>query len=216
MPIRPPWRSAAAWRRTRRPAAAAVAAVAFGVGGCAALETPSGTAGKNAASRTLSTEQLREVAATFEAQGREDSAERLFAAADRRDGRRPGAPPPAVPAHPDHGAPPSPIPPAPTQIAEANDDAPGRRDAAPVRLASAETPVETPGPAPEAPADDANRWAPTREHWRPITQASPVAPAPVVPVVRRVSVEAPPQRVPHNGPHPPPVALFPRDAFPDR
>ncbi|WP_171187146.1 hypothetical protein [Alienimonas chondri] len=114
-----------AWRHGRRAALAAATAAALGVGGCATLKTPSAAGGKNAALRSLSPNELREVAAMFEAQGHADRAEHLFAAADHRSGvspiRRDAAP---LDGADGAGSPPSPIPSAPVQLAEATPERP--------------------------------------------------------------------------------------------
>lgn len=91
----------------------------LGATGCAALRTPSGVAGPNAAARTLSAEQLREIAATFEAQGRAEPAAALLAAADRRAGvpaARPQVPPAPAPAPPALDEPPTLLADAPVPI----------------------------------------------------------------------------------------------------
>ena len=144
MPTRPNWsRVVQAWarraaaRRGQGAATAVVAAAALGAAGCAGLETPSAAGGRDTASRSLSPEQLREVAATFEAQGRADTAQMLFAAADRRSGAVPAGPADL----PGAGRPPAPPSPAPP---------------APVRLAGSERPRPEPEgpPAPAAPRDE--------------------------------------------------------------
>ena len=111
------WRRQAARWRNRQAATAAVAVVVLGISGCATLKTPSVVGGKNAATRSLSAVQLREVAATFEAQGHTDRAERLYAAADRRSGVLPNDEPHHDAVTP--AAPPSPIPASPAQLADA-------------------------------------------------------------------------------------------------
>ncbi|MFH5803135.1 hypothetical protein [Alienimonas sp. DA493] len=201
MPTRTSWRLAAAWRSARRPAVVAVAAAALGTGGCSALQTPSMTGGKNAAARTLSPEQLREVAATFEAQGRQARADRLFAVADRRAGvpaSRPAAPTGVEP----RVEPPSPVPLAPTQLAEASPVA-AAPDAGAVRPVSAETKPDAPapvfqahaeipaapaGPAAVEPRADAAEWGPTSSgaEWRPIARPDGPAAEPDGFRVRRV------------------------------
>ena len=88
-------RRAAARRRTVAGLAVAAAGVAgvTGTVGCAGFDTPSARHGRGSASRALNPEQLREVAAMFEAQGKGDRAGALLAAAGRREGRPPRRPP---------------------------------------------------------------------------------------------------------------------------
>ena len=133
MPTRNNWRrSVAAWRRAhnvtgRGAAAALAAAAAVGASGCSTFDTPSVRHGRAASTRALSPDQLREIAATFEAQGRLEPAVAVAAAADRRGGL-PGRP--AQPA--ERPEPVSPV------------------GAAPMRLAAAPAPPAEPTPAPVA------------------------------------------------------------------
>ncbi|QDT17076.1 hypothetical protein [Alienimonas californiensis] len=206
MPTRSPWRLVAAWRNVHRPAAAAVAAAVLGVGGCSALQTPSMSGGKNAAARTLSPEQLRQVAATFESQGREERADRLFAVADRRAGVRPAPPGAPRPMEPP-AEPPSPVPPAATQLAQAPPAAPAPTGPAarpaPGRVQQVSADVEAAAPVTRAgvvtaagfedAAQDGPQWGPTSSGaaWRPIARPEPEAFA-----VRRVPLAgaaAPPE-----------------------
>ncbi|MEM9701614.1 MAG: hypothetical protein AAF907_04135 [Planctomycetota bacterium] len=140
-----------ALRRDRRPAAIATAAALLGLSGCASL-SPSHVGGAaRTASRTLSPEQLREVAATFEAQGRAERAEVLFAAADRREGFVPSAPGTTPPAVEQPIEPPPQTPPAPVMLAEGTADAP-----------AIETAVDEPAGVP--PLESAPPW----EHGEPL------------------------------------------------
>ncbi len=171
------------WRST-----AAVAAAALGVGGCAALQTPSVVGGKNAASRTLSPDQLREVAIAFEEQGRGEPARMLFAAADRRA----GGPSSSVPPAPFEPAPVAPAPPAPVQLAEVQPVSQPAKDSS-LRTVAAEQPADEPR---ANTAHVAEAAAPAGEpHWN-VADADPewrvIAIAPAVnKVVRRVPVPTP-------------------------
>ncbi|MFH5805851.1 hypothetical protein [Alienimonas sp. DA493] len=149
-----------AWRHGRRAALAAVTAAALGVGGCASLKTPSAAGGKNAALRSLSAEELREVAVMFEAQGRTERAERLFAAADRRMGVPPAGPH-AAPLDGEGEAgeavPPSPIPTAPVQLAESSPETvppPKFGDTAPAAGSAEAAPSEEPALLADASGDE--------------------------------------------------------------